>query len=743
MTKAAQARGLFVFLFAACGFAWAGPANTDPLAAVDLNRNAIIADMVESFGGGPLLKARLEALRADKLLAASLTSTAAGLESILAESAAMPRSAAGSYSKAFGDSNRDLVYTALTPCRLVDTRGFGAPIVGGAFTPNERRSYVPGGLCSIPASGVSSMMVSFTTQNLTPASGGYLAILAPAAPVTTTVDVFNLNSEWSASITAVATGAAGQFDVFVSTANAHFVVDILGYFGPPPPGAVVTAMLADGAVTAGKLASNGCTGGQVLQYNGSAWTCAGGVRANSGLGNMFVGPFAGNSATTGGSNTGSGVGALNANTTGNQNTATGDSALNRNTTGNSNTAVGANALTNNVSGNQNTATGTSALQNNFGGSDNTATGAFALQSNTFGGKNTAVGSLALRNNTTGNTNAAVGWNSLGSNTSGFRNTAIGESAMFANTTGNDNTASGVSALAVNTTGAGNAANGSGALLLNATGSDNTAMGSATLVFNELGSNNTAVGKGALYTAGKRVTAGSFITGATYTIRFSGTTDFTLVGAANSNVGTVFIATGAGAGSGTAAGQLDNNTALGANAGSNLQTGTGNIAIGYGAWGLSESNTTRIGQAQTRTFIGGIRGVTTGVGNAVAVMIDSDGQLGTVSSSRRVKDDIADMGSGSRALMELRPVTFHYKAEEATSERRLQYGLIAEEVAKVYPGLVAHSADGKVETVMYQYLPSMLLNEYQKQQQRIEVLERQAERLARLVERLEASAQAAR
>ena len=99
-------------------------------------------------------------------------------------------------------------------------------------------------------------------------------------------------------------------------------------------------------------------------------------------------------------------------------------------------------------------------------------------------------------------------------------------------------------------------------------------------------------------------------------------------------------------------------------------------------------------------------------NAVAVVIDGAGQLGTVSSSRRVKDDIADMAGASSALLRLRPVTFHYKSDQNPAGRTLQYGLVAEEVAEVYPGLVAHSADGQIETVLYQFLPPMLLNEVQ-------------------------------
>jgi len=122
-------------------------------------------------------------------------------------------------------------------------------------------------------------------------------------------------------------------------------------------------------------------------------------------------------------------------------------------------------------------------------------------------------------------------------------------------------------------------------------------------------------------------------------------------------------------------------------------------------------------------------------DAIPVVIDSNGQLGTVSSSRRFKDDIADMNGASEALMKLRPVMFHYKNERNRTARSLQYGLIAEEVAEVYPGLVAHSANGKIETVMYQFLPPMLLNEFQKQQRTIQAqaaeIGRQATRIVEL------------
>jgi hypothetical protein len=173
-----------------------------------------------------------------------------------------------------------------------------------------------------------------------------------------------------------------------------------------------------------------------------------------------------------------------------------------------------------------------------------------------------------------------------------------------------------------------------------------------------------------------------------------------------------------------------NTFLGQGSGSELSSGDGNIMIGYQAGienlgnadgdiyigntgQFSESNTIRIGGGQTATYIAGISGSTVG-GNGTWVFVDTNGHLGTFVSSRRFKEQIADMGDSSSRLFQLRPVTFLYKPEYDKGERTLQYGLIAEEVAKVYPDLVAYDKDGQPYTVKYQYLAPMLLNELQKQ-----------------------------
>jgi len=304
----------------------------------------------------------------------------------------------------------------------------------------------------------------------------------------------------------------------------------------------------------------------------------------------------------------------------------------------------------------------------------------------FGEDNTFIGVNAGNFTMTGAINTASGARALQNNTTGIRNTASGVQALFSNTTGGNNTASGQSALQNNTTGSNNTASGVQALQSNTTGFNNTASGLAALLSNTTGGNNTASGLGAL---------------------FGNTT-----GSAN--------------------------IAVGINAGANLTTGSNNIHIGN-AGAAAESNTIRIGTTvtQTSTFIAGIRGVTT-AGAAIPVLVDTNGQLGTASSSRRVKDDIAAMGGASGVLMKLRPVTFHYKTDRNPKGRTLQYGLVAEEVAEVAPGLVAHSADGRIETVYYQFLAPMLLNEYQRQQRtiraqtaRIAALEKQSMEIAEL------------
>jgi trimeric autotransporter adhesin len=245
----------------------------------------------------------------------------------------------------------------------------------------------------------------------------------------------------------------------------------------------------------------------------------------------------------------------------------------------------------------------------------------------------------------------------------------GASALASNTA-NNNTACGSFALNANTTGDGNTATGIDALMLNKDGSTNTANGFNALFSNTMGVLNTADGQGALVhnTTGSR------------------------------------------------------NIALGASAGANLTTGSNNIDIG--APGVAgEAGKIRIGKSSTATgtFIAGISGKT--VASGVGVIINSSGQLGTVQSSARFKDDIETMDKASEAVLKLKPVTFRYK-EELDPERITQFGLVAEEVEKVNPDLVVRGEDGKVNTVRYEAVNAMLLNEFLKEHRKVENLQKQ-------------------
>ena len=141
-------------------------------------------------------------------------------------------------------------------------------------------------------------------------------------------------------------------------------------------------------------------------------------------------------------------------------------------------------------------------------------------------------------------------------------------------------------------------------------------------------------------------------------------------------------------------------------------GSNNIYLGNTAT-LDENATLRLGSAQTNAYIAGVYAQHTNNSAAsVPVYIDSTGKIGTLPSSQRYKDDVRDMNEASRRLFELRPVTYHYKQHAADGSKPIEYGLIAEEVAKVYPDLVVRDKDGQIETVQYHKLTPMLLNEMQ-------------------------------
>jgi len=287
---------------------------------------------------------------------------------------------------------------------------------------------------------------------------------------------------------------------------------------------------------------------------------------------------------------------------------------------------------------------------------NTAEGQNALLSLTAGTYNTAVGLFSLLSNTEGgfNTATAIGAGALLSNDTGVKNTATGTFALFNNTSGDSNTATGVGALFNNSAGFSNTANGYNALLSNTTAGDNTAIGTTALFSNTTGEFNTAVGSQALR---------DNMTG-------------------------------------------DSNTAIGDSAGFNI-TGSGNVCIGAGVNGVAgESNITRI------------RNVYESVATERAVYVTSDNRIGTLTSSRRYKEQIKPIEKASEAIHELRPVSFRYK-KEIDRTRSLSFGLIAEEVARVSPDLVTPDREGKPETVRYEAVNAMLLNEFLKEHRKLQ------------------------
>jgi Chaperone of endosialidase len=302
---------------------------------------------------------------------------------------------------------------------------------------------------------------------------------------------------------------------------------------------------------------------------------------------------------------------------------------------------------------------------------NTAEGQNALLSLTTGGFNTAIGFLSLRSDTAGAFNTAIGAGTLLANTAD-QNTAAGAGALLSNTTGASNTATGAFALFSNTFGIQNTATGHQSLSSN-TGSQNTAIGAGAMQNNTTGSDNTAIGLEALLNS--------------------------TTGNNNTAVGTSALESSTG----------NFNVALGVDAGSSVTAASNVICIGSPGADVSDS-----------CFIENIRGVTTAHANAIPVLIDSAGQLGTMNSSRRFKKEIKPMEKASESILALTPVTFHYKNQDTKkAENTPQFGLIAEDVAEVNPDLVVRDADGKPFTVRYEAVNAMLLNEFLKEHHKVQ------------------------
>src|SRR6266853_6779950 len=271
-----------------------------------------------------------------------------------------------------------------------------------------------------------------------------------------------------------------------------------------------------------------------------------------------------------------------------------------------------------------------------------------------------------------NFTTAEGDHALQALTLGLGNTAIGTFSMFSVTTGSFNTAVGAGSLVLNTADS-NTATGAAALLFNTTGTENTANGTAALELNTTGSFNTANGDEALVC--------------------------NTIGSSNTAIGAAALHSNT---TGTS------NIAIGVNAGDSITTANDVICIGV--LGANVSNSCYIGNIFNATSSGGL-----------GVLVNADGKLGTTTSSRRFKDDIKSMDHASEAILALKPVTFHYK-KEIDPAGMSQFGLVAEDVEKVNPDLIARDKEGKPYSVRYEAVNAMLLNEFLKEHRKVEKLE---------------------
>jgi hypothetical protein len=706
--------------------ALAGPAQSrelgappSPLLAIDQNRVTVAERIVSEWGDALVaakagvdreqLRALLLGMRADQLLAASLAGSLEGLRNavsnaLLAETEVKPSLL---QAKALGDTNQDVVYVPVTPCRLVDTRGTIAAVyqTGGAYASTEVRTYkVEGGngvcLSQLPAS-VSPTAVQIQVFALPTTGGsGDVEMLPQGSTFGATATLVFLGNVpvTTVSTTTLLNLANKMMSVQVRGGGLHLAIDVVGYFRAPAGGYV-------SSVTAGTGLTGGGTGAVNLAVNTStiqsrvSGTCAAGssIRAINANGTVTcetddvgagtVTSVGTGSGLTGGPITASGTINLAATqllpttpctngftpawngsawTCSDPSTFAGNINLPSSTSASAGnivkggarfvhdyggTFVGLNAGNFTTTATGNVGVGQQALAGNTSGEFNTAVGLDALSSNTIEGGNTAVGSGALASNTA-NGNSAFGWWALLNNTYGNGNTAIGTFALRQNVVGLSNTAVGNSALIANAAGNENSALGNSALGSNIAGESNTAIGYAALGANDFGGGNTATGWRALLLNNQGNDNSGFGREALY----------------NNTTGNENVATGVQALYLNSSGS--SNTAHGAYAGSSNLTGSSNSYFGFAAQASAiTSNATAIGANAIVDASNRVR-----IGNASVTQIG--GQVAwTNLSDRRDKKDVRDTSLGLDFVMSLRPVEYRMR----NGNDRIDLGFIAQEV----------------------------------------------------------------